>query len=218
MFLYYIIKSTFQHSPPLACVQIYSEQVSGTFTDVWQAAASTLYMCTGRRPNRHLYLEAEPRNGTLPRVRGEWRREGEIVKVVRRGDVGKSGERQFCAHKRGKMERRRGREGNGGKGEDGRGMEGKKERKGGRWRERRRGREGDGGKEEEEGREMKGKKERKGGGWRERRRGRKGDGCVGVSQGGERTGMDEGNEGGGWGDERGRLGWNGCVTKIFAHG
>ena len=68
--LYCIIKSTFQHSLPLACVQIYSERVSGTFADVWQAAASTLYMCTGRRPNRHLYLEAEPRNGTLPRVRG----------------------------------------------------------------------------------------------------------------------------------------------------
>ena len=33
-------------------------------------------------------------------------------------------------------------------------MDGKKERKGGRWRERRRGREGDGGKEEEEGRGM----------------------------------------------------------------
>ena len=73
------------------------------------------------------------------------------MKVVRRGDVGRLGERQFCAHKRGKMERRRGREGDGGKGEEGRGMEGKKKRKVGRWRERRRGKEGDGGKEEEEG-------------------------------------------------------------------
>ena len=30
--------------------------------------------------------------------------------------------------------------------------------------------------------------------------------------------MNEGNEEGGWGDERGRVGWNGCITKVFAHG
>ena len=67
---FYVTQTALQHAPPLIVVQIYSERISGTFTDVWQAAASTLYMCTGRRPNRHLYMEAEPRSDTFQRVSG----------------------------------------------------------------------------------------------------------------------------------------------------
>ena len=38
------------------------------FTDVWQAAATTLYMSTGRRPNRHLYAEGQRKETTFRRV------------------------------------------------------------------------------------------------------------------------------------------------------
>lgn len=58
------IPGTRSYNPP----EVYSERITSHFTDVWQSAASTLFMCTLRRPVRHLYADKEPQGDTFHKI------------------------------------------------------------------------------------------------------------------------------------------------------